>query len=117
VSPDGVFEPTDQVLGRDRTWSPAGDVVAHLTTIGSVVAHPLNGLATTLAVPTTMRIQSMTWESASTVLVVVTDDDGQASWLRCSPECGHCQLAAGLGESGRFKKTWTVSTNDPLSYL
>jgi hypothetical protein len=113
----GVFEPTGHVSGTDRAWSPLGDVVAHVTGAGSVVAHPLDGTATTLAVPPTMRVQGITWESPSTVLVVVTDNAGRASWLRCSPECGHCQLAAELGESGRFKKTWAVSTNDPLSYL
>jgi len=111
VDEHGRFEPVGRVPTRSGSWSPSGDIVAYTTSSTRAVTKPIADEAVPLHTPSSMRIGQMMWESSRAVLVVVLDEQGHATWLRCDAGTGGCVIAADLGDDTRYSTDWQVARN------
>jgi hypothetical protein len=117
IDETGHFMPLGQIHSAEGAWSPGGDVVAHKVSDDQAVAHPINGLATLLHTPPGMEIGDIRWESDVSLLIVVTDDDGRATWIRCMAGTGECEIPVDLGPSSDGSITWRADKNNPLRFM
>lgn len=113
----GRFVAAGTVHSEGGAWSSDGDVIAHLVSRTSAVAHPLDGLAVTLRTPRDWPIVDLAWESDTAVMVVIARPGSNAAWLRCDAGSGQCEIAADLGDPMRFGQPWAVADNTPRRSL